>query len=75
MKGISKIIKKLLLERQMSQTTIAEHLKMTLQNFNNKLRRDSFTEDEIKKIAKIMNATFHHEKAWFTLNDTGEDIR
>ena len=74
MKGISKKIKALLLEREMSQTALADRLKMTLQNFNNKLRRDSFTVEELQKIAKILNATFHHERAWFTLNDSGKEI-
>jgi DNA-binding Xre family transcriptional regulator len=75
MKGISKVIKLALIKREMNQTELSEKLKMSMQNLNNKLRRESFTDDEMKKIAKALNATFFEERAWLKLNDTGEEIR
>ena len=73
MEGIADKIKILLLKRKLNQTELAEKMGTTLQNLNNKLRRNSFTPDELKKIAKLLGATYS-EKAWFTLKDTGEEI-
>ena len=73
MEGITEKIKILLLKRKTNQTALAEHLDMTLQNLNNKLRRESFTLEELNKIAAFLGATYS-EKSWFTLNDTGEEI-
>ena len=73
MKGISEKIKILLLKRKMSQTELANKLNMSMQNLNNKLRRDSFDYDELQKIADILNAKYSF-KQWFIMNDTGEEI-
>jgi transcriptional regulator with XRE-family HTH domain len=73
MEGIAEKIKILLLKRKMNQTELATHLGMTLQNLNNKLRRESFTAEELNTIATALGASYS-EKAWFTLNDTGEEI-
>jgi transcriptional regulator with XRE-family HTH domain len=73
MEGIAEKIKILLLKRKMNQTELAEKMDTTLQNLNNKLRRESFTPEELKTIAEVLGATYS-ERAWFTLNDTGEEI-
>jgi len=71
--GISEKIKILLIRAGKSQKALAEALGMSAESFNNKLRRGSFDTKELEKIAKELNATYHF-KAWFTLNDTGEEI-
>jgi transcriptional regulator with XRE-family HTH domain len=73
MEGIAEKIKILLLKRKMNQTELAAKIDTTLQNLNNKLRRESFTVEELNTIAEALGATYS-EKAWFTLKDTGEEI-
>jgi hypothetical protein len=49
--------------------------KMSPQNFNNKMKRESFSREEINKIEEVLNCTYPVEFwEWFTLNDTGEEI-
>jgi transcriptional regulator with XRE-family HTH domain len=73
MENIADKIKILLLKQKMNQTELAEKMKTTLQNLNNKLRRNSFDEEELNKIAKILKATYS-KREWFTIKDTGEEI-
>ena len=73
MEGIEEKIKILLLKRKMNQTELAEKLGMSMQNFNNKLRRESFDGEELFKIAEALGAKYSYRE-WFTLNDTGEEI-
>ena len=73
MEGIAEKIKILLLKRKMNQTELAEKLGMSMQNLNNKLRRQTFTLEELEAIAETLNAKYT-SKEWFTLNDTGEEI-
>jgi hypothetical protein len=47
--------------------------KMSPQNLSNKLKRETFTDDELKTIATILGATYTR-KEFFTLTDTGEEI-
>ena len=45
--------------------------------FNNKLRQERFTRDELEKMAAFLNAKYEESpppRQWFTLNDTGEEI-
>jgi predicted XRE-type DNA-binding protein len=76
--GISEKIKILLIKRNMSQTEIADKcLGITKNYFNNKLRQEKFTRDELDKIAEYMGAKYNESpppRQWFTLNDTGEEI-
>ena len=53
--GAAKIIKQLLIERAMSVRTLAEKLNIQPQSMSNKLYRDSFSYDEVEKIADILN--------------------
>ena len=73
MEGIAEKIKILMLKRKINQTILAEKLGMSMQNLNNKLRRESFDEMELSAIAKALDAKYSY-KQWFTLNDTGEEI-
>lgn len=70
--AMAKIIKVLLLERDMTMTELAEKMGKTVQNVSAKLRRDNLSEKELLEIAKICNATF---QGGFTLNDSGKEIK
>ena len=50
-----------------SQAALARQLNMTPSNFNQKLKRDTFTEDELTQIAAAMNATY--TPWYFNFND------
>ena len=47
-KGISK-------DRKITQLEIAEHLGISKQNFSNKIQRNTFSPDELVKIADLFN--------------------
>jgi transcriptional regulator with XRE-family HTH domain len=76
--GISEKVKILLIKRNMSQTELAEKcLGMSKNYFNNKLRQEKFTKEELEKMAEFLNAKYNETpppRQWFTLNDTGEEI-
>ena len=76
--GIAEKIKILLLKKHVSQTTLAaECLGITKNYFNNKLRQEKFSREELEKIASYLGATYNESpppRQWFTLNDTGEEI-
>ena len=42
----------------LSQAKLATSIGMTASNFNQKLKRGTFTEDEIRQIAEALGATF-----------------
>jgi len=42
----------------LSQAKLAEAIGMTPSNFNQKLKRDTFTEEELMRIAEAMGASF-----------------
>ena len=71
--GASEKIKILLLKRGVSQKALAESLGMSAESFNNKLRRESFSQENMEVIAEKLNAKYSF-KEWFILNDTGEEI-
>jgi hypothetical protein len=80
--GIAEKIRILLVKRgNISEAELARRLveagckNMSAQNFNNKMKRESFSREEIGKIEKILNCTYSVEhREWFKLNDTGEEI-
>jgi hypothetical protein len=80
--GIAEKIRILLIKRgNISEAELARRLvaagcqKMSPQNFSNKMKRESFSREEISKIEEILNCTYSIEhREWFTLNDTGEEI-
>lgn len=53
--GAGKIIKQLLLERNMSVKDLAEKLDIIPQSMSNKIYRDTFSYEEVVKIADILN--------------------
>lgn len=68
---ISNKIKHLLIERDMTIKELAEKLNTSGNNISNKLRRDNFSEKEIKKIAEALNCDYDIS---FIMRDTGEKI-
>ena len=80
--GIAEKIRILLVKRgNISEAELARRLvaagceNMSPQNFNNKMKRESFSREEISQIEKILDCTYSVEhREWFTLNDSGEEI-
>lgn len=70
--GMAKLVKILLVERDMTMTDLADRLGKTVQNMSAKLRRDNLSENELQDIAKACDATFTGS---FVLNDTGKVIK
>ena len=52
--GAGKIIKQLLLERNMSVKDLAEKMDIIPQSMSNKIYRDTFSYEEVVKIANIL---------------------
>jgi len=70
--GMAEKIRILLIKRgNISEAELARRLGMSTTNLYNRLKRDNFTERDLKRIAEVLNCTF---KAGFTLNDTGEEM-
>ncbi|MDR1630982.1 MAG: transcriptional regulator [Oscillospiraceae bacterium] len=70
--GMAKLVRTLLIERDMKMTDLANELETTVQNISGKLSRDNFSEKELREIAKACDATF---VGGFVLNDTGKEIK
>jgi transcriptional regulator with XRE-family HTH domain len=65
-------IRFLLVKRgNISEAELARRVGESPQNFNRKMKRDNFTEADLKKIAGGLNCTY---SAVFKLNDTGEEF-
>lgn len=65
-------IRILLIKRgNLSEAELARRLEISPQNLNAKMKRDNFTEADLKKIADVLDCSF---EASFRLNDTGESI-
>lgn len=64
-------IKIILGRRNMTHAQLAEKTGQSRQNISNKMRRDNFTEKDLKEIAAALDCTF---SVTFKLNDTGEEI-
>ena len=65
-------IRILLIKRgNLSEAELARRLETSPQNLNAKMKRDNFTEADLKKIADVLDCSF---EALFRLNDTGESI-
>lgn len=67
---ISEQIKVLCVRRNMSLAELARRLGTTPQNFNAKLKRESFTVSELEKIADVAGVTFERN---FVL-DNGDTV-
>ena len=65
-------IRVLLVKRgNIPEAELARRLKVSPQNLNAKMKRDNFTEKDLKEIAEVLDCTFD---ATFKMNDTGEII-
>ena len=65
-------IRILLVKRKnMSEAELARKLEISPQNLNAKMKRDNFTESDLRKIAEVLECSF---EAGFRMNDTGEII-
>lgn len=68
----SEKIRILLIKRgNISEAELARRLGVSPQNLNNKMKRDNFTENDLEKIASVLNCSF---ESTFIMNDTGEKI-
>ena len=54
-----------------SAADLARRIGTSPQNLNNKLRRDNFSQNELKEIAKALNCEY---RASLVLLDTGEEV-
>jgi DNA-binding Xre family transcriptional regulator len=70
--SMAKLVKTLLIERDMTMTDLASKMGKTVQNMSAKLRRDNMSEKELQEIATACDATFHGA---FVLNDTKKEIK
>ena len=52
-----------------SEAELARRLKLSPQNLNNKMKRDNFTESDLREIAAALNCDY---VSGFRMNDTGE---
>jgi len=65
-------IRILLVKRgNISEAELARRLGISTQNLYGRMKRDNFTDKDLRKIAEVLDCTF---KAGFTLNDTGEEV-
>ena len=64
-------IRVVLNRRNMTLGELADRTGQSRQNLSNKMKRDNFTEKDLREIAAALNCTFKTE---FVMNDTGETI-
>ena len=70
--GMVEKIRILLVKRgNMPEAELARRLGLLPQNFNVRMKRDNFTEGDLRRIAEVLDCDF---KAGFHLRDTGEEI-
>jgi DNA-binding Xre family transcriptional regulator len=70
--GMTEKIRILLVKRgNMSEAELARRLGLLPQNFNVRMKRDNFSEIDLRRIAEVLDCTY---RAGFVLNDTGEEI-
>lgn len=69
--AMSKKIRTVLLERDMTIKELAEKIGTNGNNLSNKLSRDNFAEKELREIAEALDCDFD---GIFTLRDNGKTI-
>ena len=70
--SMSERIRVLLVKRgNISEAELARRLKISPQNFSNKMKRDNFTVNELKKIAAAVGVEYIH---CFSIEETGERV-
>jgi len=70
--GMTEKIRILMVKRgNISEAELARRLGESPQNLNAKMKRDNFTEEDLRRIAEVLNCDF---EAGFVLRDTGEHV-
>ena len=69
--ALAKKIRTILIEKDMKIKDLAENLGISAENLSNKLRKDNFTEKDLRDIAEALDCDF---EASFILRDTGKRI-
>ena len=69
--GMSEKIKILLIKKNFTVKDLANKLGCSSANISNKFKRDNFSENELKEIAKALDCDF---EAGFIIRKTGEKI-
>lgn len=70
--GMSEKIRILLIKKgNMSITDLAKLLNTSPQNLSGKIKRDNFSEKELKEIAKVLDCEY---KSSFVIKETGEEV-
>ena len=70
--ALAEKIRILLIKRgNLSEAELARRLEISPQNLNAKMKRDNFTESDLRKIAEVLDCSF---EASFRLNDTGDIV-
>ena len=64
-------IRMVLAVRRMSEAELARNIGTTPSAFNQRMKTDKFSSEELERIAAALNCTY---KAEFVLKDTGESI-
>ena len=68
--ALANSIRMMLIKRgNISEAELARRMELSPQNFNNKMKRDNFTEKDLRDIAAALNCTASFV---FQMNDTGE---
>lgn len=70
--GMAEKIRVLLVKKgNISEAELARRLNKTPQSFNATMKRDNFTEKDLKEIARVLDCEY---KATFVIPETGEEI-
>lgn len=67
----AKKIKILLIEREMTLTELSKRLNKSVPTMSDKMKRDTFSEKDLKQIADILNYDY---EAVFTDRETGKKV-
>lgn len=71
--SMSKKIKQLLIEKDITITHLATLLGTKPQNLTNKLSRDNFTEKDLQEIAKVLNCKY--EAKFIIVDENGNPVK
>jgi DNA-binding Xre family transcriptional regulator len=70
--ALAEKIRILLVKRgNISEAELARRMGISPQNLHNKMKRDNFTESDLRAVAAALNCTF---EAVFRANETGEQL-
>ena len=64
-------IRVLMKRRNITLQALADLTGQSRQNLSNKLRKDNFSDNDLKKIAEVLDCSYEIQ---FKMNDTGETI-